>query len=175
MTRIPPPRARSAAVLVSVLLALLLVALAVVAVRDLAVSQGWTTGSPWSLSLVRDLDGLTDSVWVTATGVVVALVGLVLVWLALKPGARTHLAGRSDSDLWVSPGAVAALARGTADRAPGVVSADVRRVSRRRITVEVVTNRDASSVTGGVEAALRPGPGDLTHARVDIRTKEISR
>lgn len=170
-----PPKARPAAAPTAAVVALVLVALAVVTVRDLAVSQGWATGTPWSVSLVRSLDGLTASVGLAVGGAVLALVGLVLVWLALKPAPRTHLPAHADSDLWLSPAAVAALARGVADRAPGVISADSTRAGRRRIHVDVVTSSDPQAVTERVEAALQSHVQGLTRATITVRTKEVAR
>jgi hypothetical protein len=170
-----PPKARPAAALGAALIAVVLIAVAVVAIRELAVSQRWASGSPWSLDAVRALDGLTPSVGVAAAGVVIALLGLVLVWLALKPAARTHLQAHADGDLWLSAPAVAALARGVADRAPGVISADATRVSRRRITVEVVTSGDPAAVAERVDSALQSQVQGLTRAAVTVRTREVSR
>ena len=53
-----PPALRHRSVPLAVLLGVLLVAFAVVAVRDLAVSQGWAQGEPWLAAGVRSLDGL---------------------------------------------------------------------------------------------------------------------
>lgn len=170
-----PPKARPAAAATAAVLALVLIALAVVTVRELAVVQRWASGSSWSLDAVRALDGLTPSVGVAVVGVVVALLGLLLVWLALKPAVRTHLQARSDGDLWLSSGAVAALAQGVADRAPGVISADATRVGRRRITVDVVTSGDAAAVAERVESALQTQVQGLTRATVTVRTREVSR
>ncbi|WP_134767927.1 DUF6286 domain-containing protein [Nocardioides sp. 1609] len=170
-----PPRARPAAALVAPVLAAVVVALAVVAVRDLAVDRGWAGGTSWSRDLVDSVDGLTASTALTVAGLATAVVGLVLVVAALLPGRRTHLRGSCSADLWLSPGAVAALAQTVADRAPGVISAETTRVGRRRVTVEVVAREGEAGVADTVRTALDSGPGALTTAAVGIRLKEVPR
>ncbi len=178
-----PPRARPAAVVVAPVLALVLIAVAVVAVRDLALTQGWAAGTPWAPSLLDGLDGLSPSAGLAAAGTLVALTGLVLVWLGLKPGRRTHLRGAGEADLWLSTGAVAALAQSTADRVAGVVSADASRTSRRRVTVDVVTtanpaadtHSDSQAVTERVRTALDADVAPLTGASIKVRTTEMPR
>lgn len=178
-----PPRARPAAVVVAVLLALALIAVAVVAVRDLALAQGWATGTPWIRSVLNGLDGLGPSTGLAVVGALVGIVGLLLMWLGLRPGRRTHLRGPGDADLWLSRGAVAALAQSTADRVAGVVSADASRTSRRRIIVDVVasanpdadTRSDPQAVTERVRTALEADIAPLTGASIKVRTTEVPR
>ncbi|MEI7056519.1 DUF6286 domain-containing protein [Nocardioides sp. CCNWLW239] len=165
------------------LLALVLLALAVVAVRDLLISQGWATGSQVAPAVVDGSDGLRSSVGLAIAGGVVALLGLVLVWLAIKPGRRTHLRVTGDADLWLSPGAVAALAQETADRLPGVMSADSSRSTRRRIVVDIVAApRDAADGPHGaagvvehVDAVLADEVGWLTGSTIKVRATEVPR
>lgn len=177
------PRRTPVVVLVAALLALLLIGLAVVAVRDLLISQGWATGSPVAPALVDGSDGLRSSVGLAVAGGVVALIGLVIVWLALKPGRRTHLRASGDADLWLSPGAVAALAQETADRLPGVMSADSSRSTRHRIVVDVVVaprgtadgRQGAGGVVEHVNAVLADEVGWLTEAPIKVRATEVPR
>lgn len=182
-----PPRAqpRRAPVVVptAIVLALVLIAVAVVAVRELLVSQGWAAGSRIVPDLVAGLDGLGPSVGLAAAGAGVTLVGLVFLWLALRPGRRTHLRVTGDADLWLAPGAVAAVAQETADRLPGVVSADSSRSTRRRVLVDVVVTsrntpdgtQEAAAVTEHVRAVLADEVGWLTGADIKVRATEVPR
>lgn len=170
-----PPKARPAAAVASIAIALAPIALAVISVRDLAVTQGWTTGTAWSLSLVQALDGLTATTGVLAVAIAIGVVGLLLVWLAIKPAHTTHLRSKTDSDLWLSAAAVAALAQGIADRAPGVISADTSRANGRKITVDVVTNQDRQAVTDRVDTAIQSKLQGLTKAKITVRTKQVAR
>lgn len=170
-----PPRARPAVVSLAAILALLLIVVAVVALRDLAVEQGWVGGAPWSRGLVDSLDGLTPTTAVVAAGIAVVVLGLLVALAALRPGRKTHLRTTAKADLWLSPRAVAALAQSSAERAPGVISAEATRAGRRRIVVEVVTQQDRTTVTEAVRTAVDAGPGTLTSTGVSVRTKEVPR
>ena len=83
-----PPVSRHRAVAIGVVLALALVGVAVVAVRDLAVTEGWATGEPWLAEGVRRLDGLEPSTGVLALATAVAVLGLLLVLAGLLPAGR---------------------------------------------------------------------------------------
>lgn len=168
------PRRAPVAIATAAVLALVLIAAAVVTVRDLALSQGWAAGTPLVPDLVEGLDGVRSSVGLAIGGGVVALVGLVLVWLGLRPGRRTHLRVVGDADLWLSPGAVAAIAQETADRLPGVVSAESSLRSRRRVVVDIVA-QDAATVAEHVSAVLDDQIGRLTGAGIKVRATEVPR
>lgn len=170
-----PPRARPAATGVAVLLALVLVGLAVVGVHDLAVARGWAQGGPWVPPVVDALDGLTATAGVVAASIAAIVVGVLLLVAALAPARRTHVEVRGDVDLWVSPGAVGALAQATADRAPGVISAETERASRRKVSVAVVTQRDGTTVEQGVREALAASLVALTPVTPAVRATELPR
>lgn len=177
------PRRAPVVVLAATVLALILIGIAVVAVRDLLVTQGWAAGSPVAPALVDGSDGLRASVGLAVAGGVVALAGLVLLWLGLRPGRRTHLRVTGDADLWLAPGAVAALAQETADRLPGVVSADSSRSTRRRTVVDIVVAerstpdgpQGAAAVAEHVRAVLDEEVGWLTGADIKVRSTEVPR
>lgn len=175
------PRRAPFVVPVAVVLALGLIAIAVVAVRELLVSQGWAAGSVVVPDLVAGPVGLSPSVGLAVAGGAVALVGLVLLWLALRPGRRTHLRASGGADLWIAPGAVAAVAQETADRLPGVVSADSSRSTRRHVVVDVVVaaprTADApqETVTEHVRAVLDEEIGRPTGAGIKVRATEVPR
>ncbi|WP_228941441.1 DUF6286 domain-containing protein [Nocardioides sp. Leaf374] len=175
MSRRNPPRGRSAVVPVALLLALALVALAVVTVRDLAVAQGWTGGSPWLRDAVDGLDGLGATTAVVVAAAVTGLVGLVLLVLALKPAPVTHLPATADGDLWVSAHAVAALARQRADRSSGVVGASATVSRRHRVRVEVVAPRDTDQTVAGVRETVAADLDGFSPARISVHAQEAPR
>jgi hypothetical protein len=157
------PRATAPAVWLAGALALGLAALGAAGVRDLAVDQGWANGSSWAGALVEALDGLESSVALAVAGGVVALVGLLVLVLGLRPGRATHVAlgtgTDAGADAWITPRAVGALARAVADRSSGVLEARTVSVSPRRVRVRVTAAEDPASVAGAaqadVDAALR--------------------
>lgn len=165
-----PTRAPIAS-LFAALIAIALVALGVVAVRDLAVAQGWTTGSPWATPVVESLDGLTAGTPVVVAGVVAGVLALVLLYVALKPARRTHAKGAdSATDLWVTPAAVAALAREAADRTSGVQAAEAR-ATRRKVSVSVSVDPSASGVAEAVQQSVSDQLSGLATQSVRVRTR----
>lgn len=165
-----PPRAVPTALVLGIVIALLLIGLSVVTIRDLAVAQGWATGTPWIPALVDSLDGLGSSAGLAVTGGALALVGVLLLLAALKPGSPTHVRATRGGDLWLTPAAVASLAVSSVDRTRGVVSAQASRVTRRGATVQVITHGVADSEA---RSAADRGVGDLTPMRISVQSKEM--
>lgn len=153
------PRGTAPVVWTAGVLALLLAALGAVAVRDLAVDQGWAQGSSWTSAAVDAVDGLEASVALAVAGALVALVGLALLVVALRPGRVRHVPLDGAADAWITPRAVAALARSVADRSAGVVEASTASTSRSRVSIRVTTagqpDAAARAAQTDVDAALR--------------------
>lgn len=167
-----PPLARHRAVAIGVVLACVLVAAAVVAVRDLAVARGWATGQPWLPDAFSGLDRLEPTPTLLAIGTVAGAIGLLLVLAGLLPARRRYVTATGAEHLWASPSALAEVARAAADRSQGVLSARVVRASRGRVLVEVATREDSSSssttVSRAREEATAAASG-LGASRVDVR------
>lgn len=172
--RTAPPRRTPVSTWTALVPAALLVAVAVVAVRDLVVSQGWSSGTPWVSTAVDRLDGLGASTGLAVVGGAVALLGVVLLLVAVMRGRRTHLPVTDarvpdDTDVWLTPDALGELAHEIVDRTPGVVSADVRRAGRRKVVVETVGAGDPGAVVDTARAAVEAELGGLTPARLVVR------
>lgn len=170
-----PPALRHRSVPLALLFALLLVAVAVVAARDLAVSQGWARGEPWLTALVDSLDGLEAGTATLALATVVGLLGLVLLVVGLSPAERRYVRATEATQLWSTPSAIAEVSRTAADRAPGVLAARVARAGRRRILIQVTTRgdaaRDDATLSGARDVAAAPGRA-LGARRIDVRLAE---
>ncbi|KQY55789.1 hypothetical protein ASD11_14885 [Aeromicrobium sp. Root495] len=171
MSTIPAPRARPAASAVAVVVALLLVGLAVVAVRELALAQGWATGASWTGAVVDRADGRSADVASTVVGVVAAVVGLWLVLLAVKPARRTHRRTQLDSDTWISDNAILTLVTRAAEDTPGVAEAAAR---TRRSRVVVTVQSDHSDATTEVEKNVRAALHGLSTKDVIVRKEQVS-
>ena len=151
----PAPAGRPPAVGAALLVGVVLLAAAVVAVRDGAVGLGWTGGPELIRSAVDGLDGrrLGASTFL-AIGVVLAVLGLLLVLSALRRAKPTHRPV-GDETVWVSPRALAAIAAAAADRTAGVLEIGRPVVRRRRIRVPVTVmpdHDDPASVRAEAEA-----------------------
>lgn len=169
-----PPKSVPLAAVLGILVALLLIALGVVGLREVAVDQGWTSGQSWFVSLAQSLDGLQASTAVTVPAVIAGLVGLFLLYAALAPAGRTHTAARGDADVWFTPDAVANLARSAADRAPGVVAADVTRSSRKRVGLGILTQRGSGEALASAREAADAAVAPLAGVKVSVQQdKEI--
>lgn len=165
------PRARPAAAGLGVLVALGMVALGVVGVHELAVDRGWSRGSAWLPSLLDSLDGTTAGTATSVVGAVVAVLGLLVVLLALRPGRVTHVPTTGRHEVWLSRGAVAALAAATTDRQEGVVTATAE-PARRRVRLTVVARSGRDAVEQRVREAL--AAASPTGERVDVTVREVA-
>lgn len=173
----PVPVAAAAASKVAVVLAILLAAVGVVAVRDAVVGLGWASGTTWLPVAADAVDGFAPVAWLTAAGVAVVLIGLALVVLALKPRRRTAVAVTAQTPMYLTVDGIAALAGAAARDVAGVV--DARATStRRRVVVRCrVTRDDSSAMRATIDEAVTRHLSVLQNPpRVTVRTRteEIS-
>lgn len=164
------PTARPSATRVVALYALLGIALGVVAVRDLAVAQGWAAGKPWYESAIEGLDGLSAGAATTAVGVAIGAIGVVALICALLPARRTHDRTDATPGLWVSRPAIATLAEHAAERTPGVYEASAA-VRRRRVMVRVAGSEPETARR--VEDSVKRALDGLTDRRIVVRRREV--
>lgn len=166
------PKAVPAAAPWAVLVALVVLALGVIGVRDALVAAGALHGTLWTTQTAEAIDGLTKRVWMVPAGVVLALLGLWWVLTALKPRKRTETTVAGSPGAWLRPGDLARLARAAADDVGGVVSVSTT-ATRRTVTVTATTTTDDSAE---LRAAISDAVGDKLAAlqkapRVKVRTR----
>lgn len=173
----PVPVAAAAASKVAVVLAIVLAALGVVAVRDAVVGLGWASGSTWLPVAADAVDGFAPVDWLTIAGVAVVLIGLLLVVLALKPRRRTAVAVSAQTPMYLTVDGIAALAGAAARDIAGVVDARASS-SRRRVIVRCrVTRDDSGAMRATIAEAVTRNLSTLQNPpRVVVRTRteEIS-
>ncbi len=121
---------------VGLILALLLTGAGVELIRDALVYFGLLSGTPWILSVARALNGVTAAAWLVPLGIALVLLGLWLLWRALRPRARTAVSLTSTTGVFLRPHNVARFAETAAEGVGGVISANVN-ASRRSLTVRV--------------------------------------
>lgn len=136
----------------SIALAVLLVALGILVVREALVAAGRVDGEPWLAPAVDGADGIAPSALVTVVGVVVALLGLWLVVVALGRRVRTRLDVTSATGTTLGISDAARLAASAADEVDRVLSA--RATATRRSVTVTVTTLEGDDVTEAVRAAV---------------------
>jgi hypothetical protein len=136
----------------SIALAVVVVALGVLVVRDALVAADVVSGDPWLAPAVDQADGVGPSPLVAVVGVVVALLGVWLVVIALGRRVRTRLPVASSAGTTIGIGDAARLAASAADDVDAVLSARAS-ASRRSVTV-TVTALEGDDVTDAVRAAV---------------------
>lgn len=157
--------------LVGLVLALLVVGLGVIGVQAALVISGALSGSSWFDSVVSQIDGASAQGWMVPAGVVLALVGLWLLVLAIKPRPRTAVAVQAETGVFLRPRDLARIAVSAADGVGGVEDAHAS-ASRGRVTVSVTTTGEDHGVADAVEAAVSQRFAALQKpARVDVRMK----
>lgn len=172
-----PPIAAPAATVVAVVLALAVIGVGIVAVRDVLVSAGVITGAPWIVSVLNHLDGLTAQSWMLPGGVAVAVLGVLLVFAAVKPRRRSHLP-LSASDTWITARDVTRLTQSSVQALTGVAAATVGGSGRRKLTLTVtaLAGYDTSAVQTAAHAAAAKVVAELARPpRVRVRIKELDR
>lgn len=171
-----PPVAAPAAGYVGTLLALLMLGVGAVALRDFAVAMGWLSGSRWTTAAIGTLDGLTCQGWMVPLGIVLALLGLWFSNAALRPRRRTGVAVPAASSVWIAPAELARLAAAAAETVPGVLgsraSANLRRIN---VTADVTAADDPalkSAITTAIGEAVKGWTATTPRIKVRTRTGE---
>lgn len=136
----------------SIALAVLVVALGVLVLREALVAAGTVQGEPWLAPAVDSADGITPSPLVVVVGVVLAVLGLWLVGVALGRRVRTRLDVTSSTGTTIGIADAARLAASAADEVDRVLSARAS-ATRRSVTV-TVTTLEGDDVTEAVRAAV---------------------
>jgi hypothetical protein len=147
--------AAPAAGYVGTLIALLLLAAGVVALRDAAVFAGWLDGRPWTSNFIDWLDGLTVQWYTSPLGVLALVIGLWWVYAALRPRRRTAVPVAAQTSVWIAPADLARIASAAAEPVPGVLDARAR-AGLRKIVVTAHTTSDTGDSSGGkqIKAAI---------------------
>lgn len=167
-----PPVAAPAAGYVGALIALLMLAIGAVALRDAAVHFGWLRGTAWTDTAVSGLDGLAYQPWMLFAGIVAIVIGLWCVSAALRPRRRTALAAPAKTSVWIGKADLARLASAAATSVPGVLdsraSASLRTV---KVTADVTGSDPAmkAAITTAVTETI--GGFTKTTPRIKVRTR----
>lgn len=148
------PAATPAAAPWALLLALAVIVLGAIGIRDALVAAGALRGTSWTKRAADTIDGLSPQTWMIPAGVALALLGLWWLLAALKPRKRTEIALSGDPGAWIRSGDLARLTQPTAENVDGVVSARVS-AGRRTVTVKATTTaREATEIRAALADAV---------------------
>ncbi len=138
MTPARPPVGVGASPLVAQLLAFGLVAAGVVGVQEAVSRVGLVGGPSWVSSAASALDGRARPPWLLLAAVVLAVVGLLLLAVALKRRPRKSLTLQARTGVYLRTGDLAKL---VSERLDGLDAASDTAVdvSRRKIQVRVTS------------------------------------
>lgn len=130
------PRSYSAAGLIAPLVGVLLIAAAVIAGREYAVSQGHYNSTGWIAKSVRWFAETAWQGWMVAVAIVAVVLGLWLVYIAVRPRPRTHRALARAPGVWTRDTDIARRLSAIALDDDNTASATTR-VGRRKAKVTV--------------------------------------
>lgn len=157
----------------AVLLGLLVTALGVLLLRDAAVLAGLLDGTAVTSSLVEKLRSVRPQAWYVPAGVVLALLGLWVVVVAVRPRPRRDLAVGDRSLVWLTPSAVAGIARSAASGVDGVVEARATATRRAVRVLARTTSTDPGVAAGITEAVEHSLSGLASTPTVRVTTRAI--
>ena len=155
------------------LLALVVVALGLVGIRDFVVLQGWTGGTAWLPQLADRFHRTFPDAGVVFWGVVALVLGIVLLGFAFgrRPRPAHRLAG--EVPMWLGSRDVARLATHAARGVDGVTDVSSS-AGRRTLTVTITTTaggRD-DAIDGAVTRAVLDRLSPLARPpRVEVQAK----
>lgn len=184
-----PPRAAPVAAFTGVLIALVFIALAVVGVHDLVVTQGWAGGTAWARAAIDGTNGVTRADWVIPLAVLALVLGAPLLITSVIPRRVTHRhvpelsgsdeeskgSGSESVEVWIVPAALATMAKTAAEDVPGVVSAHPKVSTRRtRISVTTTPGTDQDQIATLAQQGAAARIGALSDVPVKVDTREVS-
>lgn len=166
--------------LVAQLLALVLVVLGVVLVREALVLAGAVAGSAWTTSIIDSVDGtrLTDPL-VLVAGIVLAVVGLLLLPVGLLRRPRRSVALEAQTGVYLRTKDLAKVAKSAVEGADAVTDVSVE-ASRRALKVRAstVAGKDRNDeIARDVRERLASSLEAVEHtprARVSVRNEDLS-
>lgn len=154
------PRGYPAAGLLAALIGLLAVLAAVVVGREYAVADGHYNSDPWLAQATDWLAGTAWQSWMVVAAIGAIVVGLWLVYNAIRPRNRTHRAITAAPGVWTRDTDIArrlsaiALDADTTVSATTTVSGGTRRGGRAKVTVQGQPGSDGGELRERLDEAV---------------------
>lgn len=147
------PRANPGSRWLGILIGLVLIAVGVLAGRELWVLNADTTWQSWLNPAFDFFRGLEFQPWMGWTGVALLVVGLLFLIAALKPRPHTHRELPSEVSVWVRPVDVARYITAHSRRMSGVKAARTS-LKRRTATLTATTVAPEAEVQPELERSV---------------------
>lgn len=147
------PRANPGVRWLGIVVGLLLIALGVLAGRELWALNADTTWQSWGTPAFDFFRGLEFQPWMGWVGVAFLVVGLFFLIMAFKPRPRTHRQVPSEVSLWVRPVDVARYITAHSRRISGVKAARTA-FKRRTATLTATTVAPEAEVQSAIERSV---------------------
>ncbi len=170
------PRTSPAVRWLSILLALALIGLAAVAIRELWIHYDNTvTWQSWVEPVLGEVAVEDFQPWMQWASVIAIVVGLVFLIAALKPRRRTHIRLDSPVSMWARPTDVARMVSATVKRQAGVRSVTTSvRGKKVKVEAESASTDPAAQekLEQAVDAKLHSFVGSDMRRTVQVSTPE---
>lgn len=169
------PRGFARVAVLGVVWSLLLLALAVVAGHDVLVQVEAVSGSAWVQQALESVDGQQPVYWWVIVAVAVALLGLLLVYVALRPRPYQGRQLEAQTGVFLLDRGLRNLAEAVAEDTDGVDSASAR-TGARTVQVEVrgLSPERDSGLEDRVSEALRSRL-ELLHDPPRVQVRDTGR
>ncbi|MFM6849175.1 MAG: DUF6286 domain-containing protein [Terrabacter sp.] len=168
------PRRTGGIALLGILLALLALVVGVLAVRDALAYAGVLDSQPLLHSLAARLQGMRPEVWVVVLGAVLALLGLALLFRALRPSAPKVIPVVADSGVYLRPRDVTRLVETVAEDVDGVLAVNAS-TTPRRVNLTIRSTGDPGVAERTREAVSERLQPLATRPTVRVRTERQNR
>lgn len=147
------PAGAPVAVWFGALLGVAMLGLCAGAIRDLIIEAKWVNDREWTQAAADWITRIHWYQWMWAVAVGLILVGLLFVWLALKPRKRTFVSLGDYEVMWTRRGDVARRCSVAVATLPGVEHATT--VVGRRTAKVTVTTSDGAADRDAVRSAAQ--------------------
>lgn len=166
----PVPHRSPSAGYLGIVLAVLLLALGALVLYEGIVQTGWVDdGTPVLTEVVTGPAVVGANPTTAAVGALLALVGLWILWMALRPSPRSGLAVGGATGTWMTYQDLERIAVGTAEDCDGVLSARAR---AGRQTLDVRAQTTTADVRDTVRSTIADRlSGMATPPRVTVRVE----
>ena len=168
------PRRTGGIALLGILLALLAVVVGVLAVRDALAYAKVLDSQPLLHSVAEGLESIRPDVWVVVVGAVLALLGLALLFRALRPSAPKVIPLVADSGVYLRPRDVTRLVETVAEGVDGVLAVNAS-TTPRRVSMTIRSTGDPGVADRAREAVAERLQPLATRPTVRVRTERQNR